>query len=162
MSDGEPRTHTQDSHPALGWPQECTWLGQPRMEKGKRPEENQVSSTSSSEGGQRSEVRGVEVRISPPLPPTARLRLALLETDLVRGHAELLGCLLPGLGLSAPTHPVPPVRVLPCPGGVSTQEGASACPPTKTQYTESPPQPQMCQSPAPAWFSPPLGARQGR
>lgn len=26
-----------------------TWLGQPRMEKGKRPEENQVSNTSSSE-----------------------------------------------------------------------------------------------------------------
>lgn len=61
MGDGEPGTHPHDSHPTLRWPREHTWLGQPRMEKGKRPEENQVSSTSSSEGGQRSD--GVEVRI---------------------------------------------------------------------------------------------------
>lgn len=47
------------------------------------------------------------------LPSTPRPCLALLETDLVRGHSKLLGCLLPGLGLAAPAHPVPPIRVLP-------------------------------------------------
>ena len=72
-----------------------------------------MSSTSSSEGGQRSEVRRGRGEDQPPSAPTPRPRLALLETDLVRGHSKLLGCLLQSLGLGAPTHPVPPIRVLP-------------------------------------------------
>lgn len=162
MSDGEPCTHTQDSHLPWAGPRNVPGWASLGWRRGRGQRRTRCPVHLHLRGGQRSEVRGVEVRIGPPLPPTPRPRLALLETDLVRGHAKLLGCLLPSLGLSAPAHPVPPVRVLPCPGGMSTQGGASSCPPTNTQCTQSLPPPQMCQSPALAWFSPPLGARRGR
>lgn len=88
MSDGKPRTHTQDSHSApWGWPQECTWLGQPRMEKGKSWRRTRCPV--------HLHLRGPEVRSQrgrgedqPHCPPPHGPALPCWRLILLRGHAS--------------------------------------------------------------------------
>lgn len=75
---------------------------------------------------------------------TPRPRLALLESDLVWGHSELFGCLLAGLSLTAPAHPVPAIRVLPQ-GRVNIQKNISALLVSNPQILET--------SHLPWWYS---------
>lgn len=90
-----------------------TSLGQPKMEKGKIPEENHVSRTSSSVTQEVNKNHWAMGRILHSTENDHHLRdLTLSEGDLVSGNVEALGSFISGLLLCPPTHPVMTIHVL--------------------------------------------------